>query len=70
MDIATLTGTHGETLADAALRTGIARNTLRRRLAHPGLFTLDEIELIATKYSVDSLDVVARIHAHKAGVAA
>lgn len=61
MDIATLTGKPGETLADAALRTGIARNTLRRRLARPGLFTLDEIDLFATRYNVDSLDLVARI---------
>lgn len=66
MDIATLTGTPSETLAGASLKTGIARNTLRRRLARPGLFLLDEIDAIAAAYNADSLDVVARIKAHTA----
>lgn len=70
MDIATLTGTPGETLADASLKTGIARNTLRRRLARPGLFDLDELDAIARAYGADSLDLVARIKAHTAKAAA
>jgi lambda repressor-like predicted transcriptional regulator len=60
MDIATLTGT-SETLAGLALKSGIARNTLRRRLAKPGQFNLDEIHAIANAADVDTFEVVARI---------
>jgi DNA-binding phage protein len=65
MDIATLTGT-SNTLAGLALKTGIARNTLRRRLANPGLLTLDEIEAIAHATATDSFEILNRVAEWKA----
>ena len=61
MDIATLTGTPSETLAGLSLASGITRTTLRRRLNHPGQFTLDEIEAIAKAARIEPDDVLARI---------
>lgn len=68
MDIATLTGT-SETLAGLALKTGIARNTLRRRLANPGLLTLDNVDAIANAVDADSLDILARVNEWKQAAA-
>jgi DNA-binding phage protein len=68
MDIATLTGT-SETLAGLALSSGIARNTLRRRLAKPGQFNLDEIHAIAVATDVDMFEIVDRIAEFKQAAA-
>ena len=68
MDIATLTGTDDK-LAEIALSSGIARNTLRRRLAKPGQFTLDEIHAIAIAADVDMFEIVDRIAEFKQAAA-